>query len=86
MILVILRCWRLLLLLVPPCEILFRSDFTSIFASLIWGWTSVLKANDLIFKSFGKPSTKKIVSLRLVAHFVAGAVLTHDVMYTGFSF
>ena len=41
-----------------PCEILLRSDFPSLFAGLIWGWTSVLKANYLIFLSFGKPSTK----------------------------
>ena len=46
-----------------PCEILLRSDFPSLFAGLIWGWTSVLKANYLIFLSFGKPSTETRKSL-----------------------
>ena len=29
------------------CEILLRSDFSSLCASLIWGWTSVLRTNYL---------------------------------------
>ena len=37
-----------------PCEILLRSDFPSLFAGLISGWTSALKANDLIFKRLGE--------------------------------
>ena len=43
----------------PPCEILLRSDFPSLLAGLICGWTSVLKANDLIFLSFRKQSTER---------------------------
>ena len=42
-----------------PCEILLRSDFPSLLAGIIWGWTSVLKANDLIFLSFRKQSTER---------------------------
>ena len=67
MILVILRCWRLLLLPLLPCEILLRSDFPSLFVGLIWGWTSVLKADDLIFLSFGKPSAENFcISLEFI--------------------
>ena len=58
--LVLVLVLLVLLLLVLSCEILFRSDFSSLFASLIWGWTGVLRSNDLIFKSFGKSSTKKM--------------------------
>ena len=50
-----------------PCEILLRSDFPSLFVGLIWGWTSVLKADDLIFLSFGKPSAENFcISLEFI--------------------